>query len=348
VAYNRSKGAIVKSTFAVLLVLGTLAAGLAFADLKTETLTRATLLTGIGTTEVSSRNAYQGDMHSEDQTVKMVGGIAGAFAGKPQPKIVITRLDKDLIWELNPPKQTYTERPIAMPAGQEVTGETKQSGPNQSKPFKIVKSELKVKETGAAKSINGFACKEYLITWELVLEDTASKSQVTQLMTTDLWNTPLTDQLKKAREIEAEFSKKLAQKLGLGLSPEETERLGAGMLTAMYGLDSKETGAKLEQVGKEMAKVEGYPIVTEVKWQVKPDSTAQKKPEPEPEPPPTSLSGLIANKIARQVAADSKPNEEGVLFSSYSEVKSVSLDALPADGFEVPTGYKKVEEKHQR
>ena len=335
-----------KSILTVLLVLGTAAAGLAIADLKTETLTHATLLTGIGTTEVNSVNEYQGDKRADNLTTKMVGGIMGALAGKPQTTVKVTRLDKDLVWELNPPKKTYTERPIASPVEPEVKSEKRQSGPDQRSPYKIVKSELKVNKTGAAKDINGFACVEYLVTWELVLEDTASKGLVTQLMTTDLWNTPLTDKLKQAREIEAEFGRKLASKLGLGLSPEETDRLGAAMLTTMYGLDPKETAPKLEQVGKELAKVEGYSIVTEVKWQVKNDSAAGKKPEPEPEPEPapTSLGGLIANKLAPKPAAG-KPKEEGVIFSSRYEVKSVSLDALPAEGFEIPAGYKKVEGK---
>lgn len=120
------------------------------------------------------------------------------------------------------------------------------------------------------------------------------------------------------------------------------------MLTSMYGLDAKETAGKLEQVGKELAKVEGYSIVTEVKWQVKDDSAAAKKakpePEPEPQPAPRSLGGLIARELA-QKSASSKPKEENVIFSSYYEVKSVSLDSIPETEFEIPTGFKKVEEK---
>jgi hypothetical protein len=332
-----------KSFPAVLLVLVTLTVGLAVADLKTETFTRASMLTGMGSTEVNAVTQYQGDKRADDNTTKMVGGIMGALAGKPQTSVEITRLDKDVVWELNPPKKTYTERPIALPAGTDTKAERKQSGPEQ-KPYKIVKSEIKVTKTGATKTINGFACTEYLITWEVVLEDTASKGRVTQVMTTDLWNTPLTDQLKKAQAIEAEFSKKLAQKLAVSLSPEEANQLGAGMLTSMYGLDAKETAGKLEEVGKEMAKVEGYPIVTEVKWQVKNDSAAAKKPEPEPEPAPTTLGGLIANRLAPKPTA---PQDQGVLFSSYQEVKSVSLDAVPEATFEVPADYKKVEEKQK-
>jgi hypothetical protein len=336
-----------KSLTTVLMILGTLAAGLASADLKTETFTRASMLTGLGTTEVQSTTQYQGDKRAEDHTTKMVGGIGGMLAGKPQTSTEITRLDKDVIWDLNPPKKTYTERPIALPAGTETKADRRQSGPEQ-KPYKIVKSEIKVAKTGATKTINGFACTEYLITWEVVLEDTASKGRVTQVMTTDLWNTPLTDKLKQAREIEAEFSRNYMKKLGVAMSPEQSDRLGAGMLTTMYGLDAKETAGKLEEVGKEMAKIEGYPIVTEVKWQVKNDSAAAKKPEPEPEPEPapTSLGGLIANKLTPKPAA--KPQDEGVIFSSYQEVKSVSLDAVPETDFEIPAGYKKVEAKTQR
>jgi len=330
----------------MLLALVTLLAGSAIADLKTETLTRASLLTGIGTTEVQAATQYQGDKRAENQTTKMVGGIGGAFAGKPRTQVTITRLDKDLVWDLNPPKKTYTERPIALPAGTEVKGERRESGRDQSKPYKVVKSELKVNKTGAKKDINGFPCVEYLVTWELVLEDTASKGKVTQVMTTDLWNTPLTDKLKQAQGIETEFNRGYVKKLGIEVSPQETDRLGAGMLTSMYGLDPKETAGKLEQVGKELAKVEGYSIVTEVKWQVKDDSAASKKPEPEPEPeePPTSIGGFIGNKIAKSIAP-SKPKEENVIFSSYYEVKSVSLDSIPETSFEIPEGYKKVEEK---
>jgi hypothetical protein len=328
----------------ILLVLATAAAGLAIADLKTETLTRASLLTGIGTTEIQSTTEYQGYKRATNQTSKMVGGVGGMFTGKPQTSVEITRLDKNLVWNLNPPKKTYTEHPIALPAGTEVKGERRQSGPDQGKPYKIVKSELKVNKTGAAKEINGFPCVEYLVTWELVLEDTASKGTVTQLMTTDLWNTPLTDRLKQARKTEDAFSRDYAEKLGLGIPPQEVDRLGAGMLTSMYGLDPKETAGKLEQVGKELAKVEGYSIVTEVKWQVKDDSAAAKKaePEPEPEPAPRSLHGLIGKEIAKSMTSD-KPKDEGVIFSSYQEIKSVSLDAVPETEFEIPDGYKKAE-----
>ena len=221
-----------KSLPLMLIVLAAMMVGPALAYLKTETFTRATMLTGLGSTEVNAVTQYQGDKRTEDQTMKMVGGIGGMFAGKPQTSVEITRLDKDVVWELNPPKKTYTERPIALPASTEVKAERKQSGPEQ-KPYKIVKSEIKVTKTGAAKDINGFACKEYIITWEVVMEDTASKGKVTQVMTTDMWNAPLTDKLRQAQKIETEFNRSYVKKLDVAVSPQETDRLGAGMLTSM-------------------------------------------------------------------------------------------------------------------
>ncbi len=331
-----------KSLSAALLVLTTLAASLAIADLKIESSTRASMLTGLGTTEVVSVTAYQGEKRTENQTSSVVGGVGGMIVGKPQTSVEVTRLDKDLVWDLNPPKKTYTERPLAMPSQTEVKSERRQSGPDQGKPYKIVKAELKVNKTGAAKEINGFPCVEYLVTWEVVLEDTASKGTVTQVMTTDLWNTPLTDKLKQARKTEDAFNRGYAEKLGLGIPPQEVDRLGAGMLTSMYGLDPKETAGKLEQVGRELAKVEGYSIVTEVKWQVQDDSAAAKKPEPEPEPAPRSLRGLIRQEVAKSITPD-KPKDESVIYSSYQEIKSVSLDAVPETEFEIPDGYKKAE-----
>ncbi len=332
-----------KSCPLMLLALVALLAGSVAADLKTEALTRASLLTGLGTTEVHSSTAYQGEKRAESRTTRVVGGIGGALAGKPQTSVEITRLDRDLVWELDPAKKAYTERPIAMSTQTEVKTERRQSGPDQRKPYKIVKSELKVSKTGARRDINGFACVEYLVTWELVLEDTASKGKVTQVMTTDLWNTPLTDKLKQAHGIETDFNRSYVKKLGVEVSPQETDRLGAGMLTSMYGLDPKETSGKLEQVGKELAKAEGYSIVTEVKWQIRDDSATAKQAqaEPEPEPAPTGLRGMIANKLVPKPAP--QPEGEGVVFSSYHEVKSVSLDPIPETDFEVPAGYKKVE-----
>jgi hypothetical protein len=329
--------------FASALVLLCGVATVALADVRSETFARTSLLTGIGSSEVTSVVEYQGDKKTDARSTRIVGGLVGAIAGKPQSATEITRLDRDLIWDVHPARKSYTERAIAAPASESASFEARGQASGQRPPYRVAKSELKVTKTGQSRTINDFACAEYLLTWELVLEDTASRQQVGQLMTIDMWNTPLTDRLRQAQEVEAGFNRGLAEKRGLTSSSGKNQLLGLGMLTSLYGLDPVETSRRMEEVAKELSKIEGYSVVTEVKWQVKPDTTA-KKPEPEPEPRPGSLGGMLADKLAQKIAPQPAKSDEGVVFSSYLELKSVSVGPLPDSDFEVPAGYKL--EKH--
>jgi len=331
---------------AVVLVVTTLA----IADVQVQTLSRVSLTGGLGTMESNSKAEYQADKRAETRDFRIVGGIVGALSKGSQTNVDITRLDKDLVWELDPKAKTCTERPIALPTDQGPSGvkvETKTSGTPPPARHRVTKSELKVEKTGKTKDINGFPCAEYLMTWEVVLEDTATKEKTDEVMTTDLWTTPLTDDLKKAKAAQDAFNKAYARKLGADMDTAEMKDFGSAMLTSMYGVDSKEAAAGLSRVSAEMQKVEGYPIVTEVTWRFKED-TLKAAVKPESEEPkqeqPTSLGGLLSNKIAKAVTKEPKePAKKDVLFSSHMEVKSVAASAVAPEDFEIPAGYKKVD-----
>jgi len=106
-----------KSLPLMLIVLTTLVVGSVVADLKTETFTRASMLTGMGSTGINAVTQYQGDKRMEDNTTKLVGGVGGMFAGKPQTSVEITRLDKDLIWDLNRPRKPTPSARLPCPPG---------------------------------------------------------------------------------------------------------------------------------------------------------------------------------------------------------------------------------------
>ena len=327
--------------------------GMALADVKVQTVTRVSLLAGLGTTEVTAGEMYQGDKKAADQSTRIVGGIAGALSKGAQTTVQITRLDKDVIWDLDPKAKTYTENPIKPLTREELTGakvETEQSGPKEKSDYRVAKSELKVEKTGQTKTVNGFACTEYLMTWDVVLEDSAAKQKVNQVMTTDLWTTPLTDDLEKAKAAQDEFNRAYAKKLGAEMDAAQMQEMGSAMLASMYGVDSREAATGLAKVSAEMQKVEGYPIVTEVTWQLKPDSAsaAAAKPEPkeEEEERPTSIVNALSQKVAKAIVKEPKePAKKDVLFSSHMEVKSVATAEIPAANFEIPEGFKKVEKK---
>ncbi len=318
-----------------------LATATAFGDVSVERFSRTTLLAGLGTLEATERIGQQADKRAVETESKIVGGILGLVGGGANRSGEITRLDRDSIWNIDHKAKTYTVRPISFPADSEIAGlnaRAEASGEPGKQAWRVKRSEVKVEKTGAEKTINGFACTEYLLTWTLVLEDTAKKEELEQTMTTRSWNTPLTDALKAAQAAEAEFNRKLYKKMGVEVSTEQMQDMGAALLTGTYGLDSRQTAQKLAEVSAELAKVSGYPIVTETQWRVKGDSSA--KSEPEPEPASGGLSGMLSRKIAGAVAPKRPNPNADLLFSSYSELKSVKVEALPPARFEVPAGYK--------
>lgn len=331
-----------RQTVAVAVLL--LATAVASADVSVERFSRTTLLAGLGTMESNERVGLQGDKRVVDTDSRIVGGVLGLLGGGATKAGQLTRLDRDSIWDLDHKAKTYTVRPIKFPADSEIAGLNAQAegstGEAEKQNWRVKRSEFKVEKTGQEKVINGFACTEYLLTWTLVLEDTAKKEELEQTMTTRQWNTPLTDELKAAQAAEAEFNRKLYQKMGVEVSTEEMQDMGGALLTGTYGLDSRETARKMAEVNAELAKISGYAIVTETQWRVKGDSTQAVEPEPEPEPASGGLGGMLSRKIANAVAPKPKNPNDGMLFSSYNELKAVRVETLPAERFAVPAGYK--------
>jgi hypothetical protein len=310
------------------------------AGVTIERFSRTGLLAGLGTMESSERVGLQADKRVTDSESKIVGGILGLLGGGASKTGQITRLDRDSIWQLDHKAKTYSVQPIRFPSDSEIAGANVQAESKGEKPnWRVRRSELKVEKTGGEKDINGFPCVEYLLTWTMVLEDTVKKDSVVQVMTTREWTTPLTNALKAAKAAEEAFNAKLYKKMGVSVSTEEMQNYGGALLTTTYGLDSRETAQKMAQVNAELAKVSGYPIVTEVQWRVKGDSSEAVEPE-EPQPRSGGLSGMLSRKITDAVAPKPQKSGQDLLFSSYSELKSVKLEDLPADRFEVPAGYK--------
>ena len=276
----------------------------------------------------------------------------GVFAGGYINSAEITRVDKELVWEIYHGDATYYERALVAPSFEQYgEGEASAEAKVESRgKFEVVNVVLTVKQTGEQKDINGFPCEQSVLTYIVDLRDTEEDVEMSQQMTADVWVTPMTETLEKAQEEQAEFHAALLAQLELDVSPQDMERLGMKMMTAMYGVDSDDAGEKLEEVADKLASIEGYQIVTDVKWKMVVDVEEEPEPEPEPEkrpsggfPFPTSrgaMRGLVADKIAGEIMGQvEEPSEPEFLFTSYHEVKSVSVAELPGSDFEITEGY---------
>ena len=188
----------------------------------------------------------------------------------------------------------------------------------------------------STKTINGFSCTAYLATWANVVLNTETKEQATTVMTLREWTTPETDVLKQAKSEEEAYSKAYLVKLGVGVNADQSQTMGMQYMT-MMGMNQKQLSDRLSGFGPEMAKIQGYPIVTEIRWESITDTAKTPKPQ---ETPSEALGSSIAKAIGTAPAEPESPNS--LLFSSYTEVKSVNVGPTADKDYEVPEGYRKV------
>ncbi|MBU1206350.1 MAG: DUF4412 domain-containing protein [Proteobacteria bacterium] len=303
----------------LMMILGTyllLGVGLAWGDATMETTFRTGGIKGAGATEGTTIRRYQANKMVESSSSKFTGAILSRLTGGSE-SINITRVDKGVYWSIDPKDRTYSESPIEAFQKKESPQER---GEKEKPSIRITKSEFSVKKTGASETINGFSCEEYLLTWLLEWEEIETKAKSHSTMTTNLWTTPETATIRKAQAEENAFHKAYAQKLGVSHSPEEAKQMGMTAFAAASGAPPEE----IEKGGAAAREAEPSS-----------DSTSGL---------PANISGLLSGLKGRilQKKGEEKPSPTGKdapFFSSTTEVKSINIDSVPAEVFEIPAGY---------
>ena len=334
-------------TFAIIFFLGI---GPVWADATIESFITSSGFKGMGAFEGTATKKYQGGKLWDQSSTKFTGAILSRIAGGSE-NINITRVDKGVYWALDPKDKTYSERPIEAFK----KGEMEREKPEQGKSkVRVTKSEFSVKKTGASEVINGFPCEEYVMTWLMEMEDIETKAKSSSKMTNNLWTTPETATIRKAQAEELSFSKALAQKMGLQVSPEEAKKMGFETFAAMSGASPAEIEKGFMRLQEEMTKVKGYPIRSVVNWSMEGEKTgsAEKDKDKEASSPSELTKGVggfltgLGKGISQKVLGERDKGstvgqKEGGSFSTKYEVKAISADAVPADVFEVPAGFTK-------
>jgi hypothetical protein len=169
-------------------------------------------------------------------------------------------------------------------------------------------------------------------------------------MTTHLWTTPETATIRKAQAEENAFHKAYAQKLGVSLSPEETKQMGMSAFAAVSGAPQDEIEKGLIRMKSEMSKIKGYPIRSVVSWTTESEkgavSAREEAPSSESTPGlPGNISGILGGLKGRILPkkGEEKPSpaagKDAPFFTSTTEVKSISIDSVATEVFEIPAGY---------
>jgi hypothetical protein len=355
------------------LILALLLSSSASADVVIKEKSVSEGLGGFGNGTTSRTLIVAGDKsRSEDEATYTGRFKTLAGGGKPHTTVSITRIDREVIWNLDPEKKQYTELTFAQ------MRELMEQGRAGAKDAEAKDAEMTftvdVKRSGAKETVNGFPAEQAIITCVGKPKNPEKGSENAGLrMVMDEW---LTKSAPGAQE-QAEFYKRFAEKLGLDL---ELSGVNA-MARQMYGKGMKELAAKLKDLGgvavRSTFTIEGSPEMAEAQKQAaeqgqarQADAKAEREKRAEGEEKKQDqadakdiasagatgggvkgmLGGFMGRKLAgaAQKKAEKKADEMsgsgstacGPLLKVVTDVLSISTSSAPAGSFDVPAGYK--------
>jgi len=312
--------------------------------------------------------------------------IVATHIVKGNRKVTITRntvtiidLDKETITTIDNDKKQYSVMTFAEMKQRMEEGVQRMQGRQKGKNGEDVQTNFKIsaKATGQSKTIQGLTAKEMVLTMTTEFADAKSGQSGAMDMVTDSWVAPL-----PGYEEVREFNKKLGAKMGAAF--------GSGMQQlGMMGAGQANMGQSMEELAKEMQKMDGIPVESLVKMgpagtmtassSTSPPNTSgnaggcsadSSSQQPQSSQQSQSAAGALAgalggrfggfgrNKKAAQPepAAQSQPGcnaapaaggnaAGGSLMEMTMTLTSFSPAPADASKFEIPAGYKQVEER---
>lgn len=350
----------------------------ALADVTLKEKTVSTGLAGFGNGTSERTIVIAGDKSRSDDQYTYTGRFKTlAGGGKPHSSTSIVRLDRDLVWSLDPQKKEYTERSLAeMRAALEKGAAEAQSRADNpdARGAKDVEMTYKVdvERTGKKEKVNGFDAENVIVTITATPKDAKTgESAGSYTMEMDQWLAP---QVPGQAEVTA-FYRRYAERMGL--DPQMQNQF-AGLLRR-YGEAVKQAAGKLKDL-------KGYPVRSTVTMslgpQLTPEQQAQveqsraqaqaKRAEDEKKQEAkegdearaqagVSLShggvgGAIGGFLSHKLGKTAEKKAEGSAasqgtgsgtpggFTITTDVLSITTGAAGV-GFDVPSDFKKVERK---
>jgi hypothetical protein len=305
-----------------------------------------------GTTKTYTRT----ELHRGDSSIKGTGTVTRFLIGA-NANSRIERLDKKLVYTLDAKQKTYTECPLKgcgsgvadKPAKQQAEEKNPDKPREADCKVKIASATFTVKQTGQKKSINSFETEQYQAVWIVTMQDPAARKTVSTL-NVDLWTTPATPQLKEALALEQAYAKNLANNLvTIATGGQKTqvvpEEAATVINTYISQLLTPADRAAFLKAGKELEKIKGYPILTQLAWNLKGDACAAAETDSGSDKSSTpkgkgdllsSVTDLFAQKKTDETMKDiaDKP-----IFSFTSEVRSHKVELVHDSVFSPPKNY---------
>lgn len=281
----------------------------------------STEMGGMMSMEMSSSETYRSDRCFKETTSKMTGGMMAMLGkGKPTQTVEITRIDKGVIWKLEPEKKKYSEEAIA---------EFKKKLEDAQKDAKKEQGKeeytwtIEVKAIPEPQNINGFDCKGVIGKATGIKNDNPAD---TLFIIYEQW---MTKSVKGTAEVD-EFQKNYAAAVGID---EMWAQENMGSVMGQYGSQFGELAKKINEAGS-------YPIRTIITVETAARPAGDKESDGASNGDMMSqMSKMFGKKNAEKPEADKGGRSKS--FSMTNEVLSVETSAVGDTKFEIPADYKK-------
>ncbi len=282
----------------------------------------------IGASEGTTADYYTADKQATESTLRWTRGfMKTATGGKPTDAVNIVRLDKEVVWSLDPKKKTYTEMTFAqfkeqLQKGLQQSEQAEEEAPDSAHE-ELYTWTTEDQSVAESKTINGWACKNAkFVATGVNKNDSLDKV----IITVDMWNSP---DVPGKDEIMA-FSERYMQALGL-----DATLLTPGLTSAAM-LYQKQMQGAIEAAKK----APGEPVksLVEIKRHALQGPSLGKAMK---EGAANELMGKIPFGKKKAPKQEAPTYVDKIKFSTISELTEATQTAVDGAKFDVPAGFKK-------
>jgi hypothetical protein len=223
---------------------------------------------------------------------------------------------------------------------------------------------VSVNNTGLQQVLSGLNATQQILTLTAIVTDPSNPgTSATYTTTTEIWTTPdLPEEMKDSQDFDTRFAQALMSGVDLSAYLNMWTNTSSTAMTQMFTSNPGAAGA-FAQMGKEMAKIKGTPILEKTSMggsgtgaaQPQTGNTANANSGPADSGTGggvmakgmTGLVGLLAKKKSQPAnpppaSTSSAPPGETVLMEMTTQKTNFSLDPIPASAFQVPSGFTQV------
>jgi hypothetical protein len=295
---------------------------------------------GMGAFKSTTKTLLVDHAQRTETNLKFTGKFMKHFSPKGA-EVSVVRLDKKLVWSwsLDTKKKKYTEQTFAeiKKMMEEGIANAGQPMPEQDTDYESEytwsKPKVKVEDLKENKTINEFNCNHYLASVATVGTHKETDVKDTMLFTSDIWNSK---GVKNSMNQVYAFNKKYMKAIGVDIP----ENAGIAMITGMYK-------NQMETLEEEIQKLEGYPIINDMKLIITKNAMPEEKEAKEEKVTlkdiQNDFGGLLSKKIMKDVTKKKKKEKESSvieLFHIKTEMIGIFSSGIEGSKFEVKKGYK--------